>query len=289
MRRLIALTAVLPLLVGCHDDPVAPRDVTPPAAPRSLYSVTDDGQVRLYWVANTEADLAGYRIYSSSCARGPSCPYGFLQAAPNSATSATISLANGVTRYFAITAVDFAGNESLLSGDVSLEDVYDTPRPAGINAQLGDWNVEPSISAWDFSAHDTPGAVVPWDSPNADMVFGFSSGTPFLYAAYTDVEIQDAGYSSTLDAVDFAPPAGWSADGIVEAIPGHNYILKIGDTSFANYAKIRVTGFLTVPGGAPRVRFDWAYQEVPNNGELRAGRPRDGAARVRRPIPAPTP
>lgn len=286
MRAWIALLAALPLVAGCHDDnPVAPRDVTPPAAPRGFYSVTDDGLVRLYWLANTERDVAGYRVYMSPCASGPSCPYDFVISAGAAATSASIALGNGVTRYFAVAAVDYSGNES----DLSYEDVFDTPRPAGFNEQLGTFDDEPAISAWDFSAHDTPFERVAWDSPNADLFFGVSSGTAFLYAAYTDVEIQDAGFASTLDAVDYAPPAGWSADGVVEAIPGHNYILKIGNTSFVNYAKVRVVGFATGPGGVPRLRFDWAYQEAPNNGELRPGTPRSETPRVRRPQPATLP
>lgn len=286
MRRLLPLIVLLPLLAGCDDDdPVAVRDVTPPAAPRAVYSVTDDGLVRLYWVGNTEPDLAGYRIYMAPCASGSSCRYDFIQSAPRGATGAAITLANGVTRYFALTAVDYAGNES----ELSEETVFDTPRPAGFDERLGDYVDEPPISAWDFSAFDTPAERVRWDSPNADVFFGFANGTPYLWAAYTDVEIQDAGYASGLDAVDFAPPAGWSADGIVEAIPGHNYIVRIGDTSFAHYAKLRVVGFVNMGGGVQRLRFDWAYQLVPNNGELEAGRPRTEAPRVRRVFPAALP
>src|SRR5262249_13977282 len=75
MSRL-SWTLIVPvlLLAGCHDDSVSPRDVNPPAAPRGVVSVTGDGTVYLSWLANTESDLAGYRVYEAPCATGSSCP-----------------------------------------------------------------------------------------------------------------------------------------------------------------------------------------------------------------------
>jgi len=60
--------------------------------------------------------------------------------------------------------------------------------------------------------------------------------------------------------VDFAPPAGWSADGQVEAIFGHSYIVLTRDN---HYAKFEVKS----RDGSTMV-MDWAYQIDPNNPEL---------------------
>ena len=251
----VALAASL-LLAGCDDSVTAPRDQTPPAAPRGVFSVTGDGTVAVHWLANTEADVAGYRIYSSPCANGPDCPYD-----PVGATSGTsfvvTGLPNGVTRFYAVGAFDRAGNE----GRLSKEDVYDTPRPAGYGRTLGDYVDEPAISGWDFSA----ALRRPFDDPQSDVYFGYSGGVYRLFAAYTDTDIQDAGFGASLDDVDWAPTGGWSPTGSVELIPGHNYVVwtRIGSPD-VHYAKFRVTGL------TPHlVTFDWAYQVAPGNRELR--------------------
>ena len=138
-------------LVGCNDNSTSPRDVTPPAAPRGLYSVTGDHQATLSWLANTESDLAGYRVYEAPCASGSNCPYDRIGATAATQYVAT-GLTNGVTRFFAVSAVDAAGNES----DLSYEDVFDTPRPAGStalnNGVVNDTLANIPGAGWDFSA-----------------------------------------------------------------------------------------------------------------------------------------
>ena len=249
---LLALAAVP--LSGCHDsEPVVlPRDLSPPAAPRGVYSVTGDGRVTLHWLDNTENDVAGYHVYQGPCASGPDCPYD--RAGTTTGTSFAVApLANGVTRFFAVSAFDQAGNES----DLSYEDLPDTPRPAGSGASLEDYRDRPATSGWDFSAF----AVRPWDDARTDMFF--SAGGSFdemLVPDPASTGIQDMGFAPSLDAVDFAPAAGWSPSGGAELIVGHNYIVKTRDD---HYAKFRVVGL----GG--RVVFDWAYQLDPGNRELR--------------------
>jgi hypothetical protein len=49
----------------------------------------------LRWLANTEGDVTGYRIYMSACEQLPVRPAGFRRARRR------WRLANGVTRYFA--------------------------------------------------------------------------------------------------------------------------------------------------------------------------------------------
>jgi len=92
-----------------------PTPAPPPAAappPATAQSAT------LTWQANTDADLAGYRIYYGTTsgrylqARG--------QGIPTRATSHTVSeLQSGARYYFALTAVDQYGNESGYTQEVS--------------------------------------------------------------------------------------------------------------------------------------------------------------------------
>ena len=254
MRKLVLMLAAAALIAGCQDE-TAPGDVTPPAAPRGLYSVTGDQKVTLYWLANTESDVAEYRVYQADCAGGNSCPY--TRVGSTVMTSFVVpGLTNGVTHYFAVSAVDRSGNES----ELSKNDVFDTPRPAGYNQPLAERVASPSTSGYDFSA----AVVRPWDDGSTDMYYQQTSGVAQMICPFTDTDIQDAGYATTLDAVDWAPSQGWSATGIVELIQGHCYVVRIGSTS-VNYAKFRVNAL-----SATQIVFDWAYQTAPNNPELRA-------------------
>jgi hypothetical protein len=272
-RWLLALSAMV-LLAGCDEDTTAPRDVQPPAAPRGLRSVTGDGEARLSWLANTESDVAGYRVYMSPCARGASCPYDPV--GMTTGTVFTVPLANGVTRFFAVAAYDRAGNLSKLSK----EDVFDTPRPGGTGLVLTDTLAAPATSGYDFSAF----AVVPFDNPNVDICFAFDGGVYRMIAPYLDTDLQDAGYTYSLDDVDYAPLSGWSRDGTVELIEGHSYVVRTTNSIETHYAKFRVVALNDSPA---RAVVDWAYQIAPDNQELRGRPARTEGGRVLRPLAAP--
>jgi hypothetical protein len=103
-----------------------------------------------------------------------------------------------------------------------------------------------------------------------------------MFAAFTDVLIQDAGFTRSLDNVDFAPIDGWSNNGTVELILGHSYVCRL--TAFVDhyrYAKFRVVGLSSSP---PRVVLDWAYQTAVDNVELGARPASSDGGRVRRPL-----
>ncbi|TMQ73922.1 MAG: hypothetical protein E6K81_02270 [Candidatus Eisenbacteria bacterium] len=260
----------LAALSGCRDDLSAPRDLSPPAAPRGFRSVTGDHAVDLSWLANTEADVAGYRVYEAPCASGHDCPYTRVGSTAGTAFTVT-GLTNGQTRYFAVAALDAAGNES----DLSYDTVFDTPRPEGTGAELLSFLTSPANAGWDFAGE----RVRAWDDPLTDMFYGDNGSVSQMFVPLTG-DIQDAGYASSLDAVDFAPSAGWSPSGSVELIVGHCYVVRTPD---GNYAKFRVNRFIIPTVGRPIVDFDWAYQVATGNPELKA-RPARPAVVGRRPI-----
>jgi len=241
--------ALVLVAAGCNDNTVVVRDVTPPAAPQALYSVTGDGAVTLHWVKNTEPDLAGYRVYRGPAFAGPYTPL-----ATTGNTSYTDNgVSNGTTYYFAVSAYDLSGNES----ELSVENVNDTPRPAGTNVSLGTATAEPAApSGWDFSQ----ATLRLSGDPETDIYYDLTGGTRLMWTRDTSTDIQDAGYTSSLDALDFAPSAGWSPTGTAELILGHSYYVFTRDN---HYAKFRVTTLT-----ASLVRFDWAYQVDAGNPQL---------------------
>jgi hypothetical protein len=80
---------------------------------------TGSGQAELCWDANGENDLAGYRIYfgTAPAAYDTSTPLGLTQTPAAPCTTVT-DLAPG-TYYFAVTAYDASGNESVYSNEAS--------------------------------------------------------------------------------------------------------------------------------------------------------------------------
>lgn len=89
----------------------------PPATPTGLTATADHKRVELTWDANSESDLAGYRLYRSQQSGGSYQLVASLDAA-DTAYSDT-GLHNDQTYYYVLTAMDTGGLESAASSEVS--------------------------------------------------------------------------------------------------------------------------------------------------------------------------
>ena len=96
--------------------PLAPVDIYPPAAPENLTVGPAPGRLSIFWVANSEPDLAGYYLYRST---DPNLPKDkWLKLTPTLYTKTTFTDENveaGKTYYYYVVAVDNAGNVSRMS------------------------------------------------------------------------------------------------------------------------------------------------------------------------------
>ncbi|RKZ13302.1 hypothetical protein DRQ53_02685 [bacterium] len=263
-------------LSACGDDEFV--DVTPPAIPAGVASITGDGAVFVRWIPNKEHDLAGYRVWwdgdldeeFEELAKIKPFEDGVYQ--DNGTPTASDDFLeyadflglefNGTLNSYAISAFDDFGNESGLSWEY----VVDVPRPEGSGLRLEDRNSFPLLSGYDLAALSSQAQA--WNAPGTDFWFE-SDATQVARIAVPQgqVRILDAGFHGFdgfggLDGVDIAPEFGWSATGLLEAIVGHTYVLRIRNgPSFGKedfYAKVWLEGF--VSGGA---MFWWAFQEVP--------------------------
>lgn len=247
-------------------------DLTAPAAPRGFYSITGDWKVTLVWLANTEPDLEGYDVWWTDNAHDPYLHYlGTVAAEPGQEWVEFVhgEVENGMTYYYAVTAFDRAGNESEKSWETD-----DTPRPEG-----GPVSMNNSLESINYAGFDlSRGERVSRADPNADFHYKYwlDTGEAFLFTGWYDssgenVLIQDMGYTESFEEIGFGPPSDewiWSPSGIVEAIPGHTYVLLtlVGESGY--YAKIRLTSVETAVSPS-YVTFDWAYQKAPWNRELK--------------------
>ena len=103
---------------GDPSDPicVTPKDIFPPAAPRTLTAVGDVGAVNLVWDANTESDLAGYIVLRAEAPGDNMQPLMPDLIKENRYTDRTVTA--GVTYFYVVIAVDKAGNRSTPSNRV---------------------------------------------------------------------------------------------------------------------------------------------------------------------------
>lgn len=93
-----------------------PADATVPAAPTGLTAAGGTTSIALNWTANTESDLAGYKVLRSDTAGGP-----YSEIAGNVGTNSytDTGLPQGVTRYYVVRAFDTSNNVSGNSNEAS--------------------------------------------------------------------------------------------------------------------------------------------------------------------------
>lgn len=239
MIRTLWVAVLLLFASGCHHMSDDFADVTPPSAPRGLWTQTGDNMIELFWDRNAEPDVAGYNVFVSSSYNGRYELIGTVR----SPYFLDLGARNGNTYYYAVTAFDYDGNESELSRDVA----YDIPRPEGYGVVLDDFRRATATSGYDFSRY----SVVPYNDLYADMYFENYQGTLYMNVR-EDSDIIDMGPTQSLLDIREAPTSGWSPTHDVQLVVGHTYVVWTWDD---HYAKFRVTNLS--PG---RVTFDWAYQ-----------------------------
>jgi hypothetical protein len=110
--QVLAFAALAPLKEAQSDlseeKTILYKDEFPPAAPAGLTATPSPASVELSWDANTEPDLAGYRVYRST-AGGAFEKVGDVNEIPAYSDHA---VERGKTYRYMVTALDKAGNES---------------------------------------------------------------------------------------------------------------------------------------------------------------------------------
>jgi Fibronectin type III domain len=120
MTRLMQMNPGFAALLQPSTPVVTSPSNTPPSAtpPSSPPPVSSTGSVTLSWSANSESDLAGYRIYFGTSSGEYNAP-GSPTIIGNTTSYTVTGLQRNTTYFFALSAYDSAGNESALSAEVS--------------------------------------------------------------------------------------------------------------------------------------------------------------------------
>jgi hypothetical protein len=230
-------------------------DERPPSPPENVRSINGDERVDIYWDPNPERDVIGYNVYYSYSYDGKYKLIG------NTSSTHFIDYDanNGVTYYYAVTAYNYDGIES----DLSKDEVYNTPRPEGFNVSIFDYRTSPNNSGYSFAKN----LIYSFNNKETDFFFENYNGVNYVDVWGDDADIQDMGRTNDIYDISTAPLTGWVTQKIGEnikyaqAVVGHTYVIWTIDNHFA---KIRIK---SITNG--RMVFDWAYQLVPGNIQLK--------------------
>jgi len=99
-----------------------PKDTFPPSPPEGVTAASAHGVIHLFWIGNTEPDLAGYNIYRSESGDAPLSGWRRLNSRAHALTTFVDErVQQGKIYFYRITAVDRFGNESQPSTPISQE------------------------------------------------------------------------------------------------------------------------------------------------------------------------
>ena len=274
MRKLAGITLMLIVALaaaGCNsdDDVLASNPI--PVSPQGVISITGDGVVHVLFNGIYDRDVDYYRVWRSREELDNYTVIGTVDAVTNPNLDLVLyrfddnNVANGVSvpYFYAVTSVDFAGQESGLSA----ESVFDTPRTEDEAALFSNDQQNGLISGFNLAT----GLAVYDTSSLADIYVDRFQGILYLNIGSVDVDIQDMGYTEPItfdgdvlafDNIGWAPQDGWSELGYVEVIEGHTYVIWTADNHFA---KLRV---YNADPGAGLIAFNYAYQTDVGNPEL---------------------
>ncbi len=87
-------------------------------SPTGLVIISGDKSVILHWDPNSDANLAGYKVYRSSTSGGPFVAQGSVLTTPGFC-DLSVGVVNGHTNFYQVTALTTASSESLPSATVS--------------------------------------------------------------------------------------------------------------------------------------------------------------------------
>jgi chitodextrinase len=213
-----------------------PTDLTAPATPVGLGVTRSSGQAVLSWTANTEPDLASYRVLRDG-----------VEIATVTGTTYTDTQSNGVSRSYSLVAVDTHGNRSAASAQItSNSDVVPPAPPTGLTTTRGDgrvtlsWaaNTEPDLATYRVLRNGTEIATV---TARTFIDTGLTNDVTY---SYTLVAVDTSGNRSAPSAAvpgtptDLTPPA--APTGLVVAVGERQLTLTWAANTEPDLATYRV-------------------------------------------------
>lgn len=245
-----------------------PPDTTPPPAPTGLSAVPGEGEVELSWDAVGE-DVVGYRVFQASSADGP---WTMVSEDIVPGTSTTVGgLTSGTTYWFAVTALDEAGNSSERSApvDAALADDTAPAVPQNLSARPQDgaadlsWDAVADADLAGYQVYVATGPDGPW-AEHGDRVTGTSAtvggltnGTEYWFSV---AAVDARGNTSARSGPDQATPQDSTAPAAPRNVVAAGHDARVTITwepvAAADLAGYRVERATAETGAYARVHDD---------------------------------
>ena len=188
-------------------------DLTAPSVPTGLVATPGSAQNVLTWTANSESDLASYKVYGGTSS-SPTTLLSTISAGTETYTHS--SLTNGTLYYYRITSVDNNGNESSKTSDVSSL-AHDTG---------GSYSLSFSSTSSDNSAVGNHNVEIPYSS-TLDLV----GSQAFTYQAWVKVNTDGEKLYFWITGVDGDPENSIAMSGSTSSSEGFRVFWEYGSGS----------------------------------------------------------
>ncbi len=206
---------------------LAPTDTVAPAVPTGLGTSAGNGQITVNWSANSEGDLANYRLWRSTSS-DVATALNITSPSKTSTSHTDSNLNNGTAYYYWLSAVDNSGNESgkssVASATPQVPDTTAPATPSGLSATTGNTQVTVSWTAntesdlanyrlWRNTTSDATNASNIVSPAKADTSYtntGLTNGTNYFYWLSA---VDTSGNESGKSAYASATPTASCSDG----------------------------------------------------------------------------
>ncbi len=189
------------------------EDTTSPGPAEIIQAIAGSSQVHLYWTGSSSTDVDHYDVYNGSQSGGPY----FLVGNTPGLDFVDSSVANGLVYYYTVKAIDFMGNNSNFSNEISVIPGDQFPETMGIY-----FDTQGTVTQADAVFLDHVQAYILYSNPSLPAALGFEcgvdvvpvvTGTPIntnVVVSYplaaTDVGVSDAAAGAYNFITGFSEP-----------------------------------------------------------------------------------
>jgi len=200
-------------------------DRSSPAMPTAFTATARANKIVLNWAANSETDLSSYQVYGGS-ASNPTALLHQTDAATNTYTLA--DLQNDSTMYFKLSAIDLAGNESLLTTEISA-----TPKASQVITFNPIAATTYGTEDFDPQASSNTNSILTYTSSNEDVATIVAGKIHVKAVGNTTITATQAGDNATTAAIEQIQLLTVTARPITLALNSNPLITKIYDRSLS--------------------------------------------------------
>jgi rhamnogalacturonan endolyase len=232
-----------------------PDSLRPPSTPLNVETLAWGDTVQIEWDANSDSDLAGYTLYRGKNEDNLT----LLTDAGNATSYLDTDVDNDTTYYYAVTAYDFDGNESVYSDVVQAIPTVRPAAPSGISHR---YDTNSIMLIWQSQDLEHIASVNIYSSATEDMASARRIVRDKSLNTFTDGNLTTGRtYYYALSVSDTNQVESFRS-GVLSITPGSSFTFQSEDASLVgtvfvedNHLGFRGTAFTNFDGSNSAVEF----------------------------------